>query len=163
MSGKRDSRGDARTGDGEDRGNLLGALLRLSHQALLSEVMATMAKTEFKDVQGVHSAALRPLWDAPDGMRVTDMAREARITKQSMQAIVDELESLGYVERLADPTDGRAKLVRLTKRGRRVGPVMRDAVRRVETDWAKRIGARRIEELRRTLADLVASFDASRE
>ena len=52
------------------------------------------------------------------GSRLVDLAEEARVTKQAMMAIVDDLESRGYVRRIADPTDTRAKLVRLTTRGR---------------------------------------------
>ena len=53
-------------------------------------------------------------------MRLTDIAESARITKQSVGEIVTDLEKLGYVERIADPEDKCAKLVRLTPRGQEV-------------------------------------------
>jgi DNA-binding MarR family transcriptional regulator len=143
-----------------DRGHLIGALLRLAYQSLISGVLTSLGGTDFADLQAVQMSALRPLWDAPQGVRATDLATAARITKQSMGAIVDQLVLRGYVQRVEDPSDGRAKLVRLTTRGREAGKVLRAAVRRVEADWARRVGADRVAELRETLAALVASLEA---
>jgi DNA-binding MarR family transcriptional regulator len=145
-----------------DRGHLIGALLRLSHQALTAEVFGAMSATEYSDLQAMHMTALRPLWDAPDGLRATDLAAAARVTKQSMGAVLDQLEAAGYVERADDPTDRRAKIVRLTKRGRDAGKLLRGAVRRVEADWSRRIGAERLATVRSALEDLLASLDADR-
>lgn len=52
------------------------------------------------------------------GSRITDVAAKAGITKQAVGQLVDELEALGYVERIPDPTDARARLVVYTDRGR---------------------------------------------
>ena len=49
---------------------------------------------------------------APDGSRLTDLADQAQMTKQSASVMVDQLERLGYVRRVPDPTDGRARLAR---------------------------------------------------
>jgi DNA-binding MarR family transcriptional regulator len=142
-----------------DRGHLIGALLRLSHQALMSEVVSGLARTDYADLQAGQMTAMRPLWDAPAGMRSTDLAAAARVTKQSMAAVIEQLEASGYVERVDDASDGRAKLVRLTKRGREAGKSLRGAVRRVEADWARRIGAERLAQVRSALEELVASLD----
>jgi DNA-binding MarR family transcriptional regulator len=144
----------------DDTGNLLGALLRLAHQALIREVFDALARTRFSDVQPHHMTAMRPLWDTAEGMRATDLAAAAHVTKQSMGAVLDQLEERGYVERIDDPDDGRAKRVRLTRRGRDVGAILRTHVRRVEDDWAGRVGRGRLESTRQTLRDLVASLAA---
>jgi len=65
-----------------------------------------------------HSAVFGQI--RPEGSRLTDLARGANITPQSMGQIIDELEQLGYVERRPDPADRRAKLIRLTSTGTRV-------------------------------------------
>lgn len=80
----------------------------------------------FKIVEGVvgagfpqkpsHSAVFAQI--KAEGTRLTDLARGANITPQAMGELVDELEDLGYVERLPDPTDRRAKLIVLTDRGK---------------------------------------------
>jgi DNA-binding MarR family transcriptional regulator len=56
---------------------------------------------------------------APDGSRLTDLADQAQMSKQSAGVLVDQLERLGYVRRVPDPTDGRARLIVIEQRGRR--------------------------------------------
>ncbi|HVS78049.1 MAG TPA: MarR family transcriptional regulator, partial [Steroidobacteraceae bacterium] len=82
---------------------------------------------------------------------ITALARASRITKQSMSEMVSELENAGYVERTADPADSRAVRVRLTPRGRAYGEAAREFSRSVEAEWGRKIGTRRMEQLRATL------------
>jgi DNA-binding PadR family transcriptional regulator len=65
----------------------------------------------------------------------------ARMTKQSMTELVAHLERHGYVERVPDPADGRAKLVRATERGREVYAIARDATRDVQDRLDARLAA----------------------
>src|SRR5919199_2989010 len=55
--------------------------------------------------------------DLEHGSRLTELAERSGITKQAVGEAVAELEQLGYVERVPDPSDGRAKIIRLTPRG----------------------------------------------
>jgi DNA-binding MarR family transcriptional regulator len=110
-----------------------------------------IASSGFEDLQPAHSAAIQPLWEMPEGARITTLARASRITKQSMSALVSDLEGSGYVERVQDPDDARAIRVRLTPRGRAYGRAVRNFTRSIEADWAARVGVQRIEELRATL------------
>lgn len=141
-----------------DRGPLLGSLLRLAYQALNEQLVRWLESSGYDDIQPAHLAAIQPLWDLPEGTRLTALARSARITKQSMSALVEHLEKAGYVERMQDPDDARAIRVRLTPRGRTLGRAVRGFVRGVEKDWAERIGPRRFEELRAALELLRASL-----
>jgi DNA-binding MarR family transcriptional regulator len=134
-----------------DRGPLLGSLLRLASQTTTELLARWIASAGFEGVQPAHSAAIQPLWGMPEGARITTLARASRMTKQSMSVLVSELERGGYVERVADPDDARAARVRLTARGRAYGRAVRAFGRSVEADWAARVGAERIEELRKTL------------
>jgi DNA-binding MarR family transcriptional regulator len=105
-----------------------------------------------------HNASpIQPLWNRPEGVRLTELAQTARITKQSMGALVDSLELGGYVERVDDPDDARAWRVRLTSRGRQYGRDVRKFAQETEKSVANRIGARRLQELRKTLALFVES------
>jgi DNA-binding MarR family transcriptional regulator len=78
------------------------------------------------------------------------------MTKQSMAELVAHLERHGYVERIPDPADRRAKLVRVTRRGRQVIPLAREAITEVEARWSEALGERDLERLRRLLARLNA-------
>ncbi len=91
---------------------------------------------------------------APGGSRVSDLAEQARVTKQSAASLVEQLEKAGYVERVPDPTDGRARLVRLTPRLQRLAEVADAEVVRVLAEWADHLGEDRLEQLHEILRDL---------
>lgn len=99
----------------------------------------------------LQTPATQPLWDEPGGIRVTELARRARITKQSMGEMVDAMEAAGYVERVPDPSDARARLVCLSAKGRAAGRLARRLVREVEHEWEDAVGAARLASLRETL------------
>ena len=131
----------------------LGALLRLPYLALQTRVYGRLAEMGFADIRAAHSSVFRHI--LPDGSRVTDMAEAAQITKQSMAYLVDYLYERGYVEYFPDPEDGRAKLVRLTDRGR---DFQQSAIRlsaEVEAQLAARMAEGEMAELRRLLGRLV--------
>lgn len=130
---------------------LVGALIRLAGQAMQQRLAAWIAESGYAGIQPAHSAVIQPLWQCPEGLRLTHLARASRITKQSMSALVAELEAGGYVARVADPDDARATRIRLTARGRRYVGEVRALARRVEAEWAAEIGARRLEEVRDAL------------
>ena len=134
-----------------NRGPLLGALLRLASQAMTERFNRWIESSGFADIQPAHSAAIQPLWENSDGARITALARASRITKQSMSALIADLEAAGYVERVADPDDARASRVRLTAHGRAYGRAVRAFARSIEAEWAEQIGSQRVEELRETL------------
>ena len=149
------SRGDSDS----NRDPMLGSLLRLAHSAMLEEYTSWLAGSPYKDIQPAHAAALQPLWQRPEGARLTELAQLARITKQSMGALVDSLENAGYVERVEDPDDGRASRVRLTARGRKYARDVRAFAGEVEGRIAKRMGGRKVEDLRSALKLLVESLN----
>jgi DNA-binding MarR family transcriptional regulator len=91
------------------------------------------------------------------GTRLTDLARRARMTKQGMMLLVDDLETRGYVRRVPDPEDSRAKVVRLTARGRRYVAEARRAVAAVEARARRELGDRRYESLWGALEELIGA------
>ena len=90
----------------------------------------------------------------PDGTRLSVLADRAGVAKQTATALVDSLERAGYVERVADPEDGRARLVRLTTRGEAVIPIARAEEQRIEREWEEYLGPRRMAQLRDALERL---------
>jgi DNA-binding MarR family transcriptional regulator len=134
---------------------LVGLLLRLANQAYGSEVDAALTEAGFAGIRPAHANVFP--FVGPDGASVAELARRARMRKQSMAQAVEQLEQLGYVERRPDPADGRARRVFLTDRGRAVGPVAVRAGRAVEEQWSQVVGAERLQELRQTLVELVSA------
>jgi DNA-binding MarR family transcriptional regulator len=136
----------------------LGALVRLAAHVMLTEHVRRLAEAGLDDIQPAHSAVFQPLWAHREGARLTTLARASRITKQSMSALVDHLEKHGYVERVPDPADARASLVRFTARGRATASTIQGFSREMEKDWAARVGAERVDDLRTTLEMLRQSW-----
>ncbi|QSR27955.1 MarR family transcriptional regulator [Nocardioides aromaticivorans] len=89
-----------------------------------------------------------------DGIRVTELAEQARITKQSASVLVDQLERCGYVERVPDPSDARARLVVIAPRGREVQRLARKEERAIEREWRRHLGAERMAALQDALVAL---------
>ena len=97
---------------------------------------------------------LVPLYEE-DGLRMGELARRARLTKQTMTQMVRQLEDEGLVERRADPEDARASRIFLTRRARRFAPVAGRTVAQLERLARRELGARRVDELRSALRDLL--------
>lgn len=133
---------------------MLGTLLRHPLRALSSRVAADLAAAGFADLRPSHLVVFQGL-DA-DGSRLTDLAARAHMTKQSMGALVDDLERMGYVERVPDAADGRVKIVRRTGRGWEVERAARASVGAFEAEWAAQIGADRMRGFRSVLEDFAA-------
>jgi len=91
------------------------------------------------------------------GTRLTDLAGRAGITKQAMMQVVDDLESGGYVRRVPDAKDARAKVVKLTAKGVRERADARRAISAVEARARRQLGARRFDALRDALEALADS------
>lgn len=134
----------------------LPRLLLEASRALGSELVADLDERGFPDARPSHVAVFLHI-DRRSGTRLVDLARRARMTKQGMMLIVDDLENRGYVRRVPDPLDARAKVVRLTARGRRYAAEARRAVAAVEARARRELGDRRYESLRGSLEELVAS------
>jgi DNA-binding MarR family transcriptional regulator len=96
----------------------------------------------------------------PEGSRLTDLAAAAGYTKQTVGEVTSELEELGYVERVPDPEDKRAKIIRLTERGREAQREGRRLIDDVEAEWAERYGKERVAELRELLEEVVGRIGA---
>jgi DNA-binding MarR family transcriptional regulator len=135
----------------------VGILLRLVLQEVVRSVSAGLADAGFEDIRPAHTAVFQHI-DA-DGSRLTDLAERAQITKQSMGYLVDYLEQRGYLERRPDPTDRRVALICLTDRGWDEIRAALSIIAAIEHDWARRIGKRRMEELRDILIELGATAD----
>ena len=136
---------------------MLGGLLRLTQQEMLNGIEAGLAAAGISDVRPAHYAVTQQLGARPEGVRLTELASYAGITKPSMSALVDDLERTGYVQRVADPTDQRAQLIRFSAKGRKFGDLVVRVVKKIEANWAKRIGEPELETLRRLLRAIVSS------
>ncbi|EFH81285.1 MarR family winged helix-turn-helix transcriptional regulator [Ktedonobacter racemifer] len=136
-----------------DNGLLGSQLLSIPADILEHEVYEQYAQAGYGEVRLMHSAILRYL--PPEGCRVTDLARQARMTKQAAGYIVDSLVQHGYIERVSDPADGRAQIVRRTAKGWELHRLARHVVQQVLEEWTRVYGEENMQQLLSLLQDLV--------
>ena len=117
-----------------------GNLLRDPALAINEIVVERLAELGFDNFRTAHGTIGQHIADA--GSRVTELAELAQVSKPTVVYLVNDLERLGYVERVPDPSDGRAKLVRLTERGARAQRAGTEIVHQIERDWSMLLGAR---------------------
>jgi DNA-binding MarR family transcriptional regulator len=129
-----------------------GTLLRDPALAINELVSEGLAERGFADFRPAHGTIGQHIADR--GSRVTELAQLAQVSKPTVVYLVNDLERLGYVERVPDPDDGRAKLVCLTERGARAQAAARELVAQIEQDWSKLLGRRDFAMLRALLQRL---------
>jgi len=133
----------------------LSGLLDLVLEALLAEFRNELEEAGYADLRPTHGCVFRFVRE--DGMRLTELATLAGITKQSAGEIVDELARLGYVERIPDPEDRRAKLISLTAKGEEAQGVGYGLFSEIEARWAQRYGTERVAAMRELLQEIAAT------
>ncbi|RYB89816.1 MarR family transcriptional regulator [Nocardioides glacieisoli] len=141
----------------EDAPHLI-ALVERADRALVTDLVSSAADRGFPEVRASHNAVFATL--GSEGSHVSDMAARAGITKQSVAAIVRDLEAAGLVTVSPDPADRRAKLVRYTDRGWQCARGGSAYLREVEEAMSELLGRDGLAELR---ASLVAVADALEE
>ena len=129
-------------------------LLDVAFTEFEAELSQRIATTAYADIRPAHGCVFGHI-DA-DGSRLTDLADRAHMTKQSVGEVTNDLEQRGYVERVPDPSDGRAKIIRLTPRGHEAQALGWGLIDEVEREWAERFGAERIAALREALEAVTA-------
>jgi hypothetical protein len=92
-------------------------------------------------------------YPSPEAVSPLILAQSAGMSKQAMNAFLESLEALGYLVREADPTNGRAQVVRLTKRGQEGFATMRVILADIAGEWAARLGPERSVELKQMLRE----------
>jgi DNA-binding MarR family transcriptional regulator len=134
----------------------LGGLLRVAEGAARARVYAQMPAAGFPELRPAHSSLLRNLSEA--GLRVSELAERAQVTKQSMGYLADSLAAADYVTLEPDPTDRRAKRVLLTVKGRAAADAMVRISAEVERDFAGLIGKPEMTQLRTLLEQLAEAL-----
>jgi DNA-binding MarR family transcriptional regulator len=129
-----------------DIGELLGEI----QAGLVEEMQKRLHRAGFTDTRESHDCVFRHL--TQEGVRLRDLASSAELTPQGVGEHVDALERLGYVERVPDPADRRAKLIRPTERGSAFMRAGYEALAEIEGEWTRVLGPQALPRLRAALA-----------
>ena len=132
---------------------IFSQLLRRPYEALLMRLHAELAAAGYADTY--------PSWGTnlfhhlrEGGLRLTELAGRTHTTKQAMRYTINQLEAAGYVERVADPTDGRAKIIRLTERGLEGRRVADEIIASIEHECVQGLGEERMRQFEALMKDV---------
>ena len=134
-------------------GFLIGSLVSAVAADLERRVLEGYHAAGFTDIRAAHAHIFRLL--PSEGCRITELADRAYSSKQAIGYLVEYLEDHGYVERVPDPNDGRAQIVRRTERGWEVNRTARRLVQQIQTEWAQQVGEERMASMVEALRILV--------
>ena len=104
------------------------------------------------ELRGSHRRLLQMI--PPGGIRITDLARRADMTKQALGEFMDWLEQAGFVASGRDPADGRVRLITRTEQGDAAAIEAQRAIEAVERSWRTEIGAARYDAMKQVLRQL---------
>ena len=129
---------------------LIGALLRVPAQAIHRRIINELNAAGFEDLRVPHMAVLQ--FPGPDGVRPGTLAERAGMSKQAMNQLLRSLEGFGYIVRSDAPEEGRARIVRFTKRGRAAYGKVHDILRDIEREWSAELGPKDFAQLKELLS-----------
>ncbi|MEV0823594.1 MarR family winged helix-turn-helix transcriptional regulator [Nonomuraea rubra] len=132
----------------------LPTLLTQVRDIALEGLHRQLAEEGFEGIRYVHGSVFRHI-DA-EGSRLTTLAERAGLTKQAIGELVGDLEEHGYLERVADEGDRRAKIIRLTEQGRMAQAAAGRILADVEQRWSRLLGEDVVAVLRRALEQVIA-------
>jgi DNA-binding MarR family transcriptional regulator len=128
----------------------VGFLLAKAMQRWNELLADRFAAAGFAEVRPSYGSVLLPLYEE-DGLRMGDLARRARLSKQTMTQMIRRLERDGLVERRPDPTDARAARIFLTHRSRRFEPVAAEVLQELDQLVRNRLSPRQVDQLKGAL------------
>ena len=131
---------------------LIGALLRVPAQAIQRRIITELNAAGFEELRMPHMAVLQ--FPGPDGVRPGMLAERAGMSKQAMNQLLRSLDALGYLARSDAPDEGRARIVRLTKRGRAAYAKIHEILRDIEREWNAELGTKRFNQLKDLLVQV---------
>lgn len=137
----------------------LATLMLISYRSMDERVVRAVREAGYEVTVAQARLAQRI---AEDGSRLTDLADQAQVTKQTASQLVAALEHEGLVERVPDPADGRARLIRFTDRGRAASSRAQEVVMGVEQEWTEHLGSELTACLRDALTRLSEITDPYR-
>lgn len=131
-------------------------LLSLAYNKTSAAIYERLVRAGITDVRPSHGNVMEHL-AFENGLRLADLAQRAGVTPQSMGQWVDELETLGYVERRPDSNDRRAKRIHLTRKAKRSSKLEWQVVREIDDALKDLLGEKRLQAMRRALEEVINS------
>jgi DNA-binding MarR family transcriptional regulator len=130
----------------------VGVLMFIAHRSAENRILHAVQAAGYPDLTLAQARIAARI--GPDGTRLSELAEQAQVAKQTATALVDRLERAGYVERVVDPADARARLVRIAPKGRKAVAIARTIEAEIDAEWTHHLGVRKMAQLRAALTEL---------
>jgi len=114
---------------------------------------AEVAREGYDDFKLAHMPLLMNI--SPEGITNTELAKKARVTKQAMSKVVNELNDLGYIDTIGHDTDKRSSVIRLTVKGKKLVVAARNCVSGLEAEYERKFGKKRFEDAKDMLLQVI--------
>lgn len=128
---------------------LVGALLRVPAQAIHRRLIRELNAAGFEELRVAHMAVLQ--FPGPDGTRPGTLAERAGMSKQAMNQLLKSLEGFGYITRSNAHDEGRARIIRFTRRGHAAYSKIHEILRDIEHEWSSELGPKDFAQLKQLL------------
>jgi len=134
----------------------LPALLSQVKDVAIDKMRDRLAAEGYADIREGYGCVFGFI-DIDAGSRLTDLAERSGLTKQAVSEVIPELEALGYLTREPDPRDRRAKIIKLTPKGRDACLTGRRLFAEIEAEWAEQFGDELLSALREAAERIAAA------
>jgi DNA-binding MarR family transcriptional regulator len=131
----------------------LARLFAIGYRSSVDLLHAELAGRGWTDLRPAYGFALLAVREQP--ATVTELAAWLGMTKQAASKLVEAMAGAGYVRRSADAEDGRAWIVTLTSRGRRLLTTVEEIYQDLERQWAETIGTEQLASVRTHLVAML--------
>ena len=133
--------------------------MRIVYLWVLEQIYTEVSAAGFNDLGRFHVGMFR--YPTAEGRRPSELAELLQITKQSVNDLLRDMETRGYLELTPDATDGRARIIRLTEKGHHLEQIVHEAAGAVDQQIATCLGSRRYEAFMSSLNEIVERIAAS--
>jgi DNA-binding MarR family transcriptional regulator len=145
-----------------EEGLIFSQLLRGPYEAFLRGTHAELAAAGFADTYAAWGTNIFH-YLREGGLRLTELAERTHTTKQALLYTINQLEAAGYVERVPDPTDGRAKIIRFTERGWELRRAGDEIIASTEHECVQRLGEERMRQFEALMKDVTSVLEEKTE
>lgn len=128
---------------------LIGALLRVPAATIQRRIIRELNAAGFEELRVPHMAVLQ--FPGPDGVRPGQLSDRTGMSKQAINQLLRSLEGLGYIVRSDAADEGRARIIRLTKRGWAAYSKIHEILRDIEREWSCELGPKAFAQLKKLL------------
>lgn len=135
----------------------VGRLLLRSFRQFERLVIDELLKMDFDDIRPTHLSILTHI--PPEGIRTSEIAALANMTKQAVGQVATQLEEMGYIARRPDPADGRARIVEFTNKGRRLCDETYHILAHCEECFGKLLGLENLATMKQDLRTIAERKD----